>query len=96
LITLTITTDTSLKNIVGTGENEFSVPPGSTLKELFSILVRQFWERLATRLFLKGSTNIFPSIRFMINGQDIAFLNGMERVLKDEEEVLLLLPVSGG
>jgi molybdopterin converting factor small subunit len=32
----------------------------------------------------------------MVNGQDIAFLNRLETVLKEGDEILILPPVGGG
>jgi len=32
----------------------------------------------------------------MVNGQTISFLDGMETLLKEGDEVLILPPVSGG
>jgi molybdopterin converting factor small subunit len=39
---------------------------------------------------------LFPYIRIMVNGRDIAFLNRMDTVLQHGDEVLILPPVSGG
>ena len=73
-----------------------SVPKQSTLQELLVAIVDTWGDELRSRLFEPNSTRPFPHIRLMVNGQDIAFLNGMETVLQDGDEILILPPVGGG
>ena len=50
----------------------------------------------ASCLFEPKSMTLLSYIRLMINGQDIAFLKGLETALHEGDEILILPPVSGG
>jgi molybdopterin converting factor small subunit len=47
-------------------------------------------------LYKPGSDSILPHIRLMVNGRSIEFLKGMETVLQDGDEFLMLPLVAGG
>jgi molybdopterin synthase sulfur carrier subunit len=51
---------------------------------------------MAAHLFQPKSTTLLPYLRLMVNGRDIAFLDGMNTLLKEGDEVLIMPPVSGG
>ncbi len=96
MIAVKVRTILTLKKILGKGEVEISVPDKSTLGELLAMMVDRWGEELGSHLFEPKSTNILPHIRLMVNGRDIAFLNRIETVLENGDEVLILPPVSGG
>jgi len=96
LITVKVRTIVTLKKILGKGEVELSVPERSTLGELLTTMVNRWGDELASHLFEPKSTSVLPYIRLMVNGRDIAFLNRMETVLENGDEVLILPPISGG
>ena len=86
----------SLKQILGQGEIELSVAERSTLGELLAVMVARWGDELSSSLFEPKSKNVLPYIRLMVNGRDIAFLNQLETVLQNGDQVLILPPVSGG
>jgi molybdopterin synthase sulfur carrier subunit len=94
MITVRVRTILTIKKILGKGELELSIPEESTLGDLVSIMVSR-WKELSPHVN-RPSTGSIPLVRFMINGRDIAFLNRMETVLRNEDEILMLPPVSGG
>ncbi|MCK4839969.1 MAG: MoaD/ThiS family protein [Desulfobulbaceae bacterium] len=96
MIRVKIHTILGLKKIVGQGELEVPLPQGSTVESLLSWMVKTWGERLSSYLFDSASGSLFPHIRLMVNGRDIGFLNGMETVLQDGDELLILPPVAGG
>jgi molybdopterin synthase sulfur carrier subunit len=96
LITVKVRTILTLKKILGKGEVELPVPERSTLGELLTTLVDRGGDELASQLFEPESNRVRPYIRLMVNGRDIAFLNRMETVLQNGDEILILPPVSGG
>ena len=96
MIRVKVHTILTLTKILGKGEVELSVPERSTLGELLTTMVNRWGDELASSLFEPKSTSVLPHIRLMVNGQDIAFLNRIETVLQDGDEVLILPPVSGG
>jgi molybdopterin synthase sulfur carrier subunit len=85
-----------LSKIVGAREIEISVPNGCTLQGILENMVDSYGDELASHLFQPKSTTILPYLRLMVNGRDIAFLDGMNTLLKDGDEVLIMPPVSGG
>jgi sulfur-carrier protein len=96
MITVRVRTILTLKKILGKGEVEFPVPEGATLRELLRLIVDRWGDELASRLFDPKTGAVFPHIRLMVNGRDIAFLDRMETILQNGDDVLILPPVSGG
>jgi len=95
-INVNVQTILYLSKIVGAREIEISVPNGCTLQGILENMVDTYGDELASHLFQPKSTNLLPYLRLMVNGRDIAFLDGMNTLLKEGDEVLILPPVSGG
>jgi molybdopterin synthase sulfur carrier subunit len=96
MITIRVRTILTLKRILGKGEVELAVPEGTTLQKLLAMIVDRYGDELASRLFEEKTKTVLPYIRLMVNGRDIAFLDRMETILRDGDDVLILPPVSGG
>jgi len=96
MITVKIRTILTLKKVMGSGEIQLSLPERSTLGELITNLVSRCGDELASHLYEPNSKNLRPYIRLMVNGRDIAFLNRMQTILQNGDEILMLPPVSGG
>ena len=86
----------TFKEILGTREAEISLPEGATIQGLLSRMKELWGDRLSSRLFLPGTDRLLPYITLTVNGRSVQFLNGMETILHDRDEVLLLPPVAGG
>jgi molybdopterin synthase sulfur carrier subunit len=96
VIKIKVYTILTIKKILGKREFEVSLPEGSTVKDLLSWMIKQWGESLASHLFQPGTYQPLPYIRFMVNGRLIEFLNGLETILKDGDEFLILPVVAGG
>jgi sulfur-carrier protein len=96
MIIVKVRTILTLKTIMGSGETELSLPEESTLGQVITTLVNRGGDELASYLYEPNSKSLRPYIRLMVNGKDIAFLERMETVLQNGDEVLILPPVSGG
>ena len=96
MITVKVRTILTLKYIMGSGEIDLSFPEESTLAQLISNLVNRWGNDLAAYLYEPNTNTVRPYIRLMVNGRDIAFLQRMDTVLRNGDEVLILPPVSGG
>ena len=96
MISVKVRTILTIKKILGKGEIEVPVPENTTLQELVTMLGNRFGDELTSLLAGSENRNSLPYIRYMVNGRDIAFLNGMETALHSGDEVLILPPVSGG
>ena len=96
LISVKVQTILDLKKVLGKRELEFLVPERSTVTDLLRKMVERWGEELSSRLFEPGSHRLFAHIQIMVNGRAMAFLKGMETVLQDGDDVLILPPVAGG
>jgi len=96
VIKVKVYTILTLKKVLGKREFEVSIPPGSTVKDLISWMVNEWGDKLSSHLFKPESDSLLPHIRLMVNGRSIEFLNGMETVLQDGDEFLMLPLVTGG
>ncbi len=85
-----------LKRICGQREFELSVPEGSTVKDLLSLMVKKWGDELSNHLYQPGTDSVLPHIRLMVNGRSIEFLMGPETVLQDGDEFQMLPLVAGG
>jgi sulfur-carrier protein len=85
-----------LKKILGQREMEVSVPEGMTVKGLLSWMIDQWGEKVTPYVYQTGGDSLLPQIRLMINGRAIEFLSGMNTVLKDGDEFLILPLLTGG
>ena len=86
----------SLKEVLGRRDVEMIVPDGTTVSGLLAGMIEIWGDSLSPHLFKPGSDQLLPYVRLMINGQTIQFINGMETVLNDGDEVLLLPLAAGG
>jgi molybdopterin converting factor small subunit len=59
-------------------------------------MIDAWGEPLSSALFEPGYKQLLPHLRWMVNGRDMAFVNGMETVLKDGDEIFIFPPVAGG
>jgi MoaD family protein len=96
VIQVKIYTILALKEILGKREFEISLPEGSTVRNLISWMIKTWGDKLSPHLFYPASDRLLPHIRLMVNGRDIGFLNGMETILQDRDEFLMVPLVAGG
>jgi len=96
LISVKVQTILDLKRIVGKREVELLLPEGSTVADLLRNMTERWGEELSSRLFEPGTHSLFSHIHIMVNGRAMAFLKGMETVLQDGDDVLILPPAAGG
>lgn len=86
----------ALKEVLGNKEVEIALPDGNTVGDLLARMIEIWGDQLSPHLFKPGSRELLPYVRLMVNGRTIQFLDGMETVLKDGDDVLLLPLAAGG
>ena len=96
MINVKLRTILSFKKIIGKGEVDIPFEEGTTLEKALDIMVETYGGELETNLFDPDGRTLLQHIRLMVNGRDIAFLNGLETVLQEGDEILILPPVAGG
>ncbi|MBW2029891.1 MAG: MoaD family protein [Deltaproteobacteria bacterium] len=94
-VKITVRSILSIKDVLGSREIEIRASGGCTLGQLLELMIEKWGEKLASKIF-DAEGQVLRHTRLIINGQDIAFLNGMETELKEGDEVLILPPVAGG
>jgi molybdopterin converting factor small subunit len=63
---------------------------------LLDLLTTKWGDELALQLFEPGGRVPRSSVMLMVNGRSVQFLNQLDTVLKDGDEVTILPPVGGG
>ena len=79
----------TLREKLGWKEKTVELPEGSTVRDLIEVfpVIKQEIERYKS----KGYNMII-----MVNGRHIEFLNGLDTVLKDGDEIAFFPPAAGG
>ena len=86
----------TVKEVLGQGSIEFTVPKGSTVRKTLLSMSKKWGEKLSSLIF-NPDGSLLPYIRVMVNGQDLEFLeNKIETALQEGDEILILPPVAGG
>ncbi|HSB65941.1 MAG TPA: MoaD/ThiS family protein [Anaerolineales bacterium] len=93
---ITLHTIMGIKDIVGQRLTEIDLPCGSTIAAFLAYMKDKWGDQLSTQLFDPEHGEVLPHVRIMVNGQTIHYLAGMQTVLEEGDEVLILPPVSGG
>jgi len=96
MINVKLYTILGIKEIIGKREVKIDIPDNSSLSKFISEIIRRWGISITDMLFEPGSKKLNSHLRLMVNGQDIAFLDGMDTKLKDGDEVMIFPPVSGG
>lgn len=79
------------------GDNgAFDLSDGTNVRGLISRVIEMVGDEVSLHFFQPGSGLPIPHIPIMVNGKDIHFLNGVDTVLRDGDEVLILTLVAGG
>jgi len=83
-----------LREIAGEKEKilEFNDPP--TICEVLTLLVNIYGRKFEKIIFDEGKLS--ENYIFLINGFNVRFLKGPDTILKDGDELAILLPVAGG
>lgn len=96
MINITLKTILNFKKIIGKGEIDFTVEKGTVLEEALENLIETYGKELESNLFNPHDRSLLQHVRLIVNGRDIAFLNGIRTILQEGDEILILPPVAGG
>jgi len=67
----------------------------SSLKEALDVLTAEYGDKFKAKVF-DTTGNPKRQIKIYVNGRDIRFLNQLDTLLNDGDEVLILPAVTGG
>jgi len=93
---ITLHTILGIQQAIGQKRTEIDLPDGATVKDFIAYAKQRWGEKLSANLFDPESGDVLPHVRIMVNGQTINYLKGTETPLKEEDEILILPPASGG
>jgi molybdopterin synthase sulfur carrier subunit len=91
-----IRTTMGLKKAIGQARIQMTVAEGETVAGLLDLLTTKWGDELASQLFKPGGRVPRSSVMLMVNGRSVQFLNQLDTVLKDGDELTILPPVGGG
>lgn len=93
---ITIHAVLGIKQVIGQRMTEIDLPAQSRVRDLLAYMKETWGKALYFHLFDPTDGSILPHVRIMVNGQTIQYLQGMDTVLEENDEVLFLPPASGG
>jgi len=82
--------------VLGGRDVEVELAHGSTLAGLFALLYERVGSSGESILFRPGTSIPMAIVRVMVNGRQAEFLEGLDTVLHDRDEILLLPGAAGG
>ncbi len=90
---ITVKTFATLREVFsGTGVLTIELPEKSSVEDLIEALRKQTKHKISLEDL--GESN--PSIKVLVNGREITYLNGIKTELKDGDVVAIIPPVGGG
>ncbi len=78
------------------GEKDVHLSSGSNIRDLIEGLLAECESSLADRIFSEDNSDLNERMRFLLNGQDLEFLNGIDTELKDGDRFSIIPLLSGG
>jgi len=71
---------------------ELNMPEDAVIEDLIKELESRFGFEIRSR----GSGELDPTIKILVNGREIIYLNGVKTRLKDGDVIAFIPPVGGG
>ena len=93
---ITIHTILEIRQALGQRLIEVDLPQDSTVEDLLAYMKKRWGEKLDFHLFNPDDGKILEHLQIMVNGQTIRFLKGMNTLLNEADEILIMPLVSGG
>jgi len=85
-----------LVQLLGSREVELEMPPRATVRSAIACLVSRFGTNAERKLINPSSGEPYPYLRLVLNGRDIAFLNGLDTVMDAGDTLIIIPPAAGG
>ena len=86
----------TLRSILNKREIVEKYPPNTTLKQALYCMAQKFGKTFEEEIVDLGSDRLEPFLVIMVNGQNAVRLNGLNTILKDNDTVLIMPPITGG
>lgn len=85
----------NLREIIG-GLSIIEVEYSITVRRLIDLLSEKIGPHVRDLILDNLGSSLLPYIKIFVNGRDIEFLKGLDTVLMDGDEVVIIPPAGGG
>jgi len=85
-----------LVEVLGSRETILEVSEGTTVAGLLTLLAERCDPAAVGQIFADRDGTLQPSITVMLNGRLLVFAGGLEAILAEGDEILVLPAVGGG
>lgn len=85
-----------LADAFGCREQTVSLPDGARVADLLARLEARYGERFTGICYEPGSRRLSARVQVLVNGRNIALLEGTDTALSDGDDVFFLPPAMGG
>ena len=85
----------AIRQVLGKAELPVAVPEGTTLSDLLARLGEDI-EGFAPYAVKAQEASSYAPLRIVVNGRDVVPAQRQHLVLRDGDDVLVLLPIAGG
>ena len=83
--------------VLGAKERVMDIPEDDTVRGLLMALCAGYGERLSALILqCQDPLELAPNVKVYVNGRGAVFLDGLDTVLHDGDDVLIMPQVSGG
>jgi len=90
---VTVKAFATLRNVFnGRAIVELNLPEGASLEDL----IKRLEERFGFEIRSPKSGELDPTIKILINGREVIYLDGLKTRLKDGDVIAFIPPVGGG
>lgn len=84
----------TLRLLVGASELDVDGGPGDTVGQVLHRLVERY-PQLRDEIFSQDG-ELLDRVHVFLNGRDVRYLGGLQRVIQEGEEIRIFPPVGGG
>jgi len=90
---ITVKAFASFREVIGgSGHMNIEIPEGSSIEDLIQLLQERLRPKIDLRILLDASSGV----KTLVNGREIAYLEGVKTRLSDGDVVAFIPPVGGG
>ena len=86
---------TILRDITQKNKEEIEVPHTTTVEELMLLLSKKYGHQFKSYVYNQNG-QMKPYLHFLVNWINITTLHGFKTRLKEQDEIAIIPPVSGG
>lgn len=96
MITVKVRAVAGMAKLLEGSEQSVSLEKDSRIVDLLDALVMKYGQPFAEKIYKSKTGEVNNEIRLLLNGRDIAFLNGLDTKLKEGDSLSLIPPLAGG